>query len=112
MHIVYIEDDMAVYNVTMCFLRMLYPESTIDGYNDIEDACALQEDKKITVMITDCNLPSGNVCDRECFKNCTHIPVVLVTGDTNVECERANCITCCKPYTMLELRTAINKLLR
>ena len=111
MKILYIEDYKNIHDMTLDILRDIEPDAEIVSYHDVPDCSELSDDTDYDFIISDCDLPSGNICISDCFTSSTK-PIILVTGDTDIKCSSNNTTVCYKPYTPDELRESINKIKR
>lgn len=62
------------------------------------------------LLIMDCNLPSGYLCDMECFHKC-EIPKIIITGDSTMVCNGPYCLVCYKQFRLSGILEMVNDIL-
>lgn len=111
--IVVIEDEIMILNVIKETLQMSFPDYEILTFSDIPKCDLIDQSTKddVKILITDCNLPSGDFCFSDCYKN-NKIPTILITGDTTRNCDRENCVVLHKPFQVAMLIQTVNQFLK
>ena len=84
-HILYIEDDTTIVDVTTQIINMSFDNVDIDISYNMESAIKkIESDNNYDIIISDCHLPDGMAC--ELFPFIKHnVPLIVTTGELNVE---------------------------
>ena len=107
--IIIIEDEKVINDIIKCIIGNTFDDVEIEQYFDIpKDHQNVLANCDLLVM--DCNLPSGFICDSECFKKCD-IPKILITGDVTVSCQGNNCHMLYKPFRFEEIVELVKNIL-
>ena len=103
-----IEDLKSVNDVLREVIQLEFDGVEVLQFYDIpEDINELTE---ADILILDCNLPSGFICDSDCFKKCDK-PKILITGDITFKCNLNNCVMLYKPFTAKDIISIINNIM-
>ncbi|MBL9026826.1 MAG: response regulator [Myxococcales bacterium] len=117
-----VEDDPTNLKLLLLFLSSLFPDASVTGVSDGEDAVSLARRKRFDLVLMDCMLPgisgfAATSAIREEGSACQRVPIVAITagldGDEEERCERAGIdelVT--KPYTLDVLKLVVSRWLQ
>lgn len=103
MKIIYIEDNEEVQKITIIFIQNIFPNAELITFSDIPNITDMSD---IDLIISDCNLPSGNFCEH-IKKTPIRKPTVIVSGQI-LDGIPKHCVPCYKPYSIDQLEIACN----
>ena len=110
-----IEDEEEILFNLKELISKVFVDSEFMLFSDIPTKEDLIDNKKnIDIIITDCDLPSGNICESD-FYDDIDIPILILTGLVSKKIEKRkyknkNIIILQKPINLKLLVSSINKL--